>query len=262
MLYFSTNQKHQITQCNYNYSPGGIYHPDRVMQEYDFLYMINGSWEIIEEDKVYPLKEGDLLILEPGLHHYSQKKCSPQMRNMFLHCLPVATDGFPLDISIPVAKQTDCRRSPEITRIFRNIIEEFWNRHDNFRDQRLGNLFELLLLELAVCGQDDRISDPYVSEILQLFLSNNDKFFKTEELAKHFAISAHNLNLRFKKITGTTLYQYQMTQKLNMIHEVLLENPTRGLRDIALSFGFYDEFQFSKLYKRQFGYSPSCRRKM
>ena len=42
MLYFSIEQKHIITQCNYNYSPEGIYHPDRVMKEYDFLLLING----------------------------------------------------------------------------------------------------------------------------------------------------------------------------------------------------------------------------
>ena len=65
MLYFSIEQKHIITQCNYNYSPEGIYHPDRVMKEYDFLLLINGSWEIVEEDQTYLLHEGDLLILEP-----------------------------------------------------------------------------------------------------------------------------------------------------------------------------------------------------
>lgn len=261
MLYFSTSQKHQITHCNYNYSPEGIYHPDRIMQEYDFLYMINGSWEIVEEDTAYYLQEGDLLILEPGLHHFSRSKCSPHMRNMFLHCTPLSTDGIEGACAIPVAKQTDCRRAPEITRLFRRIIEVYWNRPDYFRNQRLGNLFELLLLELAACGQNERISDPVISEILQLFLSCNDKFFKAEELSSLFGVSSHNLNLRFKKITGTTLYQYQLTQKLNMIDQVLVENPTRGLRDIALSFGFYDEFQFSKLYKRQFGYPPSHRRR-
>lgn len=260
MLYFSTKQKHQITQCNYNYSPEGICHPDRIMNEYDFLFMINGSWEIIEEEQTYLLKEGDLLILEPGLHHYSKNKCSPQMRNMFLHCVPIADDGIEHDSAIPVHKQTDCRRAPEVTRLFRNIIEEYWTRQDSFRNQRLSNLFELLLLELAACGQNKTILDPLISDILQLFLTNNDKFFKTQELAAYAGISAHNLNLRFKKYTGTTLYQYQLTQKLNMIHEVLNENPTRGLRDIALSYGFYDEFQFSKLYKRQFGYPPSYRR--
>lgn len=261
MLYFSIEQKHIITQCNYNYSPEGIYHPDRVMKEYDFLLLINGSWEIVEEDQTYLLHEGDLLILEPGLHHFSRKRCSPEMRNMYLHCAPLPADGNSVGNVIGVSKQTDSRCAPEISRLFRNIIEEYWNRHDQYSNQRIGNLFELLLMELAVCGQKNQIADPVISEVLQFFLENNDKFFKTDEISAHFGINAHSLNLRFKKVTGTTLYQYQLTQKLNMIHEVLIENPSRGLRDIALSFGFYDEFQFSKLYKRQFGYPPSCRRK-
>ena len=231
------------------------------MKEYDFLLLINGSWEIVEEDQTYLLHEGDLLILEPGLHHFSRKRCSPEMRNMYLHCAPLPADGNSVGNVIGVSKQTDSRCAPEISRLFRNIIEEYWNRHDQYSNQRIGNLFELLLMELAVCGQKNQIADPVISEVLQFFLENNDKFFKTDEISAHFGINAHSLNLRFKKVTGTTLYQYQLTQKLNMIHEVLIENPSRGLRDIALSFGFYDEFQFSKLYKRQFGYPPSCRRK-
>lgn len=262
MIYFSTDIKHTITLCNFNYSPAGILHPDRVMKEFDFLYMIEGGWDIIENEICYPIHEGDLLILEPGLHHYSKKKCTPNMRNMFLHCVPLPTDGDSTKAgSIPIQKLTDCSNAPQISHLFHSIIKEYWNRQENFKDLRLGNLFELLLLELADCGKETVISDPLVNEVLQLFLSNSECFFHLDELSRQFGVSSHTLGLRFKAATNTSLYQYQLTQKLNMIHELLPQNPSRSLRDIALSYGFYDEFQFSKLYKRQFGYPPSLRRK-
>lgn len=260
MLYFSTDMRHTISQCNFNYSPEGILHPDRIMQEYDFLYMLNGEWEIIENDICYPIKEGELLILEPGLHHYSQKKCSPHMRNMFLHCPPLPSDGKQEAETVAVNKLTDCKKAPKISRLFRAIIEEYWSASDTFKQLRLGSLFSLLLAELAECSEKTDAYDPLVAELQQLFLSNSERFFHLEELAKHFGISAHTLGIRFKNATGTSLYHYQLTQKLNMIHELLPQNPGRGLRDIALSYGFYDEFQFSKLYKRQFGFPPSHHR--
>ncbi len=260
MLHLSVAKKRPITVCNTNYSPEGIFHPDRIMQEYDFLYMVNGSWEIIENDVCYPVREGQLLILEPGLHHYSKEKCSPHMRNMFLHCPPLPGDGTSGDNSIPLNKLTDCTSAPQIARLFRAIIETYWNRKDDYTGYRLSNLFELLLLELSTCGRETLPADPLIKEILHLFFNNCERFYTLEELAKLFGIGSRSLGIRFKQATGTTLHQYQLALKLNMIHELLPANPTRGLRDIALSFGFYDEFQFSKLYKRQFGCPPSSRR--
>lgn len=261
MIYFSTQEKHTITQCNYNYSPSGILHPDRIMGEYDFLYMLSGSWEIIEDDICYEVQEHQLLVLEPGHHHYSKKRCSPNMRNMFLHCLPVSMDGIESSDAVPIQKLTDCSHSVQIAQLFHTIIETYWNRQDSYKDQRISRLFELLLYELASCSQEPVVSDPLVQDVLKLFLSNSERFYHLEELAALVGISSHTLGIRFKKATGTTLYQYQLTQKLSMIHEQLPKDSSRSLRDLALSFGFYDEFQLSKLYKRQFGYPPSVRRK-
>lgn len=261
MLYFSVSRKRKVTQCNFNYSSEGILHPDRIMTEYDFLYMIKGNWEIREDTEIYPLKEGQLLILEPGKHHFSTEKCSPHMRNMYLHCEALPEDGTDVGNLIPVGKLTDCTGNLQITMLFQKIIEEYWTRKDSFREQRLSALFELLLYELASGSTEaSLLEDPVVSELKQLFLTNSDRFFHSEELANRFGLSSRTLGHRFKAVTGTTIYQYQLNQKLSMIHELLPQNSNRGLRDIALSFGFYDEFQLSKLFKRQFGYAPSRRR--
>ncbi len=141
------------------------------MKDYDFLYMLNGSWDIWEEETCHHVEKGQLLILEPGLHHYSLQKCSPNMRNMYIHCTALPDDGIEQSDALVLNKVTDCSKNIEIE---------------------------------------------------QLFL--------------------------------------QITLKLNLAHEQLRLYPGRGLRDIAISLGFYDEFHFSRLFKRQFGYPPSYRR--
>lgn len=257
MISFYAEEKYDITICNYNYSPEGILHPDRIMQEYDFLYMLQGQWEIIEDEVSYELHEGELLILEPGRHHYSRRKCTPHMRNMYLHCLPLNVSDVCGDNVITVSKLTDCRKSPKVSRIFQDIIETYWKPLDPYRRLRLESLFSLLLIEIAGCRSSSDYYDPLVNDLQTLFISNTERFFHLEELAARYETSSRTLGSRFKKVTGSSIYQYQLTQKLNMIHELLPQNPERGLRDIALSFGFYDEFQMSRLYKRQFGFPPS-----
>lgn len=293
MLYLSTESRRTVTSCNVNYSPEGYYHPDRIINEYDFLYMLEGSWDIYEQEieihkqtdtphvkneTCYHLDAGKLLILEPGHHHFSRTKSTPNMRNMFIHCNILTGDHTVSDAHTsetlsavsdnPVSvgnvlrlhKLSDCSQNHQITNLYEQIIESYWS-HNPHRELRTSALLELFLTELSLIGEEDILSEDYLTrEIIQRFNSQPERFLSPKELARDYNCSIRTLSGRFKKATGMSLHQYQLHLKLSMAHEQIPLNPGRGLRDIALSFGFYDEFQFSKLYKRQFGYSPSRRR--
>ena len=259
MIYLSSSARRRISLCNINYSPEGIYHPNRTMNEYDFLYMTEGSWDIIEENTHYPIKKGELLILEPGKHHYSLTKCSPGMRNMFLHCSSLPEDNLPSPGALRLHKLTDCSNNPQIAALFQQIIEVYWSEQEHSQ-LRLGALLDLLLCELAVPEKETDLSswrDPVVKNILHLFYLHTERFYSLEELSEFSSLSVRALSGRFRRATGSSVHQYQLALKLKLSQEEISLYPHRGLKDIALSLGFYDEFQFSRLFKRQFGYSPS-----
>lgn len=262
MPYFSIDQPRTISLCNKNYSPEGILHPDRIMEEYDFLYMVNGEWEIYEEEHAYTLTPGSLLILQPGKHHFSKKKCTADMRNMFLHCNQLSSDRVANNQSIFINKLTDCKTKSDVNTLFESIIETYWNTDKSFKDLRLNAMFQLLLTSLGSSATKQTISnDPLVSEILRLFSLESHRFFTLTELAERFYVSPRTISKHFRQSTSLSVHQYQLNLKLSMAHEQLPFNGQRGLRDLALSYGFYDEFHFSKLYKRKYGYSPSIRQK-
>lgn len=262
MIYMSTEQRRKVQLCNINYSPNGILHPDRVMNDYDLLYIVNGSWDIIENGKSFHIEKDQLLILEPGLRHYSIKPCTPHMKNMYIHCCPLPGDGIPDSGALRIRKVTDCTSNTSVSGYFQEIIETYWSGQNHI-PLRLSALLELLLAEISVSKKEDDFQQPdnLTREILRHFYVCSDRFISPETLAEEFGLSSRTISSRFKKATGQSIHQYQLRLKLNMADEQLPTNPSRGLRDIALSFGFYDEFQFSRLYKRQFGYSPSVRRK-
>lgn len=260
MVFLDMKGRRRVCECNVNYSPEGIYHPDRVMEVYDLLYLTEGSWEIWEEEQCCFLQKGQVLLLEPGRHHYSRKKCTPGMRNMYIHFERMEGDGTGQGEGIMIPKISDCAGSREVQRLFEQMAETFWSGGVH-RERRLTALLELLLCELSSEEENGTAGkDPLIREILQRFYAEPERFFSPAELAADCGYSVRTLSGRFKKYTGKSIHQYQMQLKLDMARSQIRQDPARGLKDIAGSFGFYDEFQFSRLFRRQFGYPPSaCR---
>lgn len=258
LCFLSTENVRNVTLCNYNYSHEGIFHPDRIMNEYDMLFLTNGNWDIYEDDNLYHVSSGQILLLEPGKHHYSLTKCSPEMRNMFLHLSVLPGDGQYSDTALSIAKLTDCNPRPDIPRLFDEIIDLYWSAPNGLKSFRMQTLLSSLLIELSDLAKTPVKSiDSEISDILSRFRSNPDIFYSPEELAYEYGMSLRTLSSHFKVQTGTTVHQYQLNLKLDRAYDALIQNPTRSIKDLAVSYGFYDEFHFSKLFKRKFGISPS-----
>ncbi len=261
-----------VTLCNHNFSKEGILHPDRIMDEYDLLFMQNGEWDIIEDEIEYHLSPGSVLLLEPGKHHYSTKKCSPMMRNVYIHFM---YDKEDIDSSkslknkhvnrnvsyLTVPKFSQTADHKEIHHGFERVIDAFWSADSYQKEIRCSLYLESLLLQLSELSRASMgRTDVLISEIIHRFHCEPEIFLSPQELAKNYNVSVRTISGRFKEQTGMSLHQYQLQLKLDMAYDLLPISPGRSLHDIALSYGFYDEFQFSKLFKRKFGISPSERR--
>ncbi len=61
MLFLEKMSPRTITSANYITSVNGMLHPTRMMSEHDFLYILDGTWEVIEEGIPYELQTDDLL---------------------------------------------------------------------------------------------------------------------------------------------------------------------------------------------------------
>ena len=274
MVLLEKMKMHTVTRGNYVTSVNGMIHPNRIMKEHDFLYMLDGNWEIFEDGVPYLMTTDDLLILPAGRHHYGKKMCNPGNRHMYIHVLPTEIENFfntsqlKTDMKYTPASASDmfscpsllhCQAATRIRQYFQEIISVSWNQTPE-RENRLSLLFSLLLCELSQLEAQKSsqiLSDPMIEEIIQLIHSTPQTFFSAAEIASQYYICPRTLNNRFHKSCGKTFPAFQMETKLEMVRQFLLSQPDTKLREAAVNYGFYDEFHLSKAFKKQFGLSPS-----
>jgi AraC-like DNA-binding protein len=78
-----------------------------------------------------------------------------------------------------------------------------------------------------------------------------------EAAAKMIGRSSSTVTRLFKKITGESFKQYQVSFRLQQAARQLVDCPNGSVSDIAAAVGFDDAFYFSRLFHKHMGRSPS-----
>ena len=258
----SSEDKRRVSVCNYNHHHMSI-HPDRTMAEHDLIYMVSGEWEIWQGDIPYLLREGDILFLSAGHHHYGVKPCSEDVRTIYVHLCALEGDRcqndlsvseneflFPMHFHIPSA-------SP-LPLLLKQMVSAYWQQNIYASEQASAYL-SLALCEMSSLASENAglvSHEVLVSRLLQTIESTPDRFFSVEEMCKLINVSRKTLHNYFMEVTGLSPHAYQLDWKLNCAKKLLEEKPEIPLGDLGGLLGFCDEYHFSKMFKLKFSISP------
>lgn len=255
------SQPHKVVSANaHTYTtPTEALYIDRTLVYHDFIYLIEGEWLFSEtvngEEVNYLLKPGDMLILPAGNHHYTRLPCKAGTRTFCIHVSKETTD---MDLTcarnISTPSHRNCRSNKKIYSLFKEIVDTFWSDNPH-KEHLLSALFTLLICQVSSLQQ----SEEYPREVLgaiRLIHETPHKTLSAEELAKQLNTGSRKLAQLFRDATGESLRGYQQDRKLEMIALQLQIEPDIRLKELAATFGFYDEFYLSKQFKKKYGVSP------
>src|SRR3954463_3543805 len=91
--------------------------------------------------------------------------------------------------------------------------------------------------------------------IEELLTSESDNFPTIEKLSKMAMMSSTKLKKRFKEVYGMKLYEYFNHNRLQKAKN-LLETGEASVKEAALEIGFANLSNFSKAFKKEFGFLP------
>lgn len=236
--------------------------------DFDEIFIVDsGSGIHIMNDYPYSINGGMFFYVKAQDRHLFEQVDNLQLVNIlyrsaedftfirnFNHLLPNASDNCVWNISPQLKKElahllsalnTPGGREPQVEQchkemLFLQILLLLWQ--GRYRINRMDS-------------NQDKLQQ------LLLFLQQNSlEDLNWEALAAQFYLTPRTLHRQFISQTGQTPQKYLNNLRLNRA-KCLLKVSEQSLTDIAFSCGFGDSNNFSTLFKKSFGVSPSQMRK-
>lgn len=266
--FLNVNNTRKIVEVGRLKYSSDIPHPNRTMKVHDLVYVLNGYFDVTQEGERLRAEKGEVLFLTGGRYHYANcvspkgTECIFIHFNMDDHDYMLQEYGEPSEDSVCIPSVLTCINDTRIDRLFQEISYLFNSSNAIHKKTSYCKLLELLLyIEQQVFNIND-YNDDIVHSVVEILNKNQDRNITVDEIAREVGFSKRTIHLRFKKCTGLTVHQYQLNSKLQSIASILKDYPNMTLKEIAISYGFSDEFHLSKNFKKKFGVYPSKYREM
>lgn len=259
---FRTDVYRGIHIANQNRFPTPIKHPSRTLSEHIISYVCRGGWVLtVNGERI--CATADCIFIQPAnVPHVGLEKCVPDTHTLFVHFDTAPEDRTPCTeddvregfLSLPHLLHVQSR--PEVKKLLLQIIEE----HTKENAVKASAYLNILLAELSECSESDGSRESLYRGIKQMIDAAPDKNFSNLEIAARLGVSVRYAETVFKEQAKTTIHRYQLSCKLQKARFFLEYYPSMTIMEIALSLGFYDEYHFSRCFKKELGLSPTAYR--
>lgn len=242
----------------------------------EIAFVLAGTGQYFVDGVTYDVKQGDLLICNPGVMHQSivTDPNDPTLEfvcgftDIHLHDMPDNTIALPDNSPILVLSSENKR---EISRCCYEIIEEYNSSQPGRYYMIQAQMMRMLVIIFrSLCGNKtngfegvnfESYSKGYVvKNILNYLNENYSQHISLDQIAKNMYLSPVYISKIFKEKTGDSPINYLIHVRLEKAKE-MLEDGKGSIRSIATMVGYEDVYHFSKLFKKHFGVSPMYYRK-
>ena len=246
-------------------------HAHSPLSEYELFVLTEGTLYLSYNGENFTIKSGEYLLLPPcsawrdgfkpsccsfyWLHFSASLKGLP-----FAVKNPEELSAFPPESYITIPQTGPIPKPEKLVVLMKQLQDQVKSQYPAVS---LNNTASCILSELY--GQQMRISSVRVSEpehsqiysdIVDYVKTNLSKNITVAEIASKFGYNEKYISHRFAQITGMSLKQYILSQKVDAANFMLTDSNT-PIAQIALSLGFSNSQNFSRLYKKLTGLSPS-----
>lgn len=241
---------------------------------YEIYFFLGGQVQYRVEGKVYSLRSGDLLLINPMELHRPLVESGGAYERFVLwidkaylaQCSQAGTDLLHcFDSSLPnysnLLRPTAVQRTELSTRLQAMVRESYAGTYGS--DLYAEAMFLQFMVELnrialrgAAQQREWEEESTLVSKVLSYIGVHYSEPLTLEGLAQQFYVSKYHLSHAFSDAVGTSLYRYITLKRLMIARQLLSNGSTPG--EVSLSCGFGDYTNFYRAFRSEYGISPKA----
>jgi len=265
-LPWNSPRNHSVHFHVYSYGineemPPGRYKRQQDSLEWLFIYFHDPAEVVIDHARKH-LESGSLMIWSPGTRpHYGNE--NTRWTHSWLQCtgteIPqlLRENGFapfqPVHMPRPILVEQ------YLMRVFREV-----SAHHKPNQRLLQNIFQNWMIEMSRVVQGIGSDHPPPPESLEstkryIDLHVAEKLSLTQ-MARMSHLSVSHFSTLFRHYYNTSPIDYLVHRRMEYAQH-LLDAPGLSVTQIAERIGYTDLYQFSRMFKKRFGKSPSAYRK-
>ena len=250
---------------------------NRAMHEaIEIKYFYEGKSTLLINGKTVNTEAGDIIIINPYEFHttvdYKREKngkyCLIMIGLDFFNGMPAADLNLrQLLLNEQNLFKNQIKDDSRMQKILSEITEEYTELRPAYKLAITGLLAEFFSLlirkglenKISVSNSDSTRYYQTIEPAIRMIRDRYPEKFTIDMLANACRISKYHFCRIFKSVTGVSAIQYINAYRLK-IADAMLSNTDRQISEIASICGFDDTGYFSKIYKKQFGKTPLCKR--
>ena len=237
-------EKARYDGCGKFISRGEWIHPDRVIDSYEIIFVVDGQVCINENGVEYTLHSNDMLLLEPDCRHFGFRP-STDTSFYWMHWL---CDTHLL----PHVKCCHVENPHNLSLLFSRLA---YYAADAVLPEMRDYVTRLILSEVYLL-QEKNIESRTANKVIDWIRANSDLPLKTTQVATHFGYNSDYLSRLLKKYSGKSLKGHIDEAKISSIKDLLL-NTNATLTEVAAAVGFEEYKYFLKFFKYHEGMTPT-----
>ncbi len=255
---------HKTGELQMNMYPTAAYIPYHWHDEWEFLYVTQGTCEYVVNGKSIPVKKGQAILIHPGELHTVYSGTTGQFFALVFHPYLI----FGTELKHLISKKIvynriyneDKESEAEVVRILKELHAVFQKRHFGFELTLKAALIQMISViyenNLYTTKDPQKIYgvDAF-SDIIEYVHQNFAEKIFLDDVAQKLNFSKSYIIRLFKKNTGKTFSTYLNSYRIYKAAE-LLEEKDKSILEISQACGFENVAYFIKVFKANMGVPP------
>lgn len=220
-------------------------------------YVFKGEGTLLINKKKIDIKEDDIYILPAGITHEYYANPQNPWAKYFMNLSGVLPQSLISDFNLD---NQFVFSAPSLKGLFKKIIKiSFADMPETEKQSRITSLYFEILQRLYILNKDAKKSSEAI--LMKNYLDeNSERIVNNTELANHIYRSPDYCLKLFKREYGTTPYDYQINNKIQIACS-LLRHTKKSISEISEFIGYQNPHYFTSMFKTKVGITPTQYRK-